>query len=190
MVSKKEWAHIIWAMRLCVARSSKTRTPKIRCKQKEKDLWNGPSNNGTNRYNSRVRVKNEKQAMTPKSKRPQYEILQPCLTARILGYVIIWPWRSLSYYFSNNSYLKHLATGSKRDTEDCHVPLKVYQNVLHVPGIWKWLACKLLCIMYPRYCCWNLCLLRNASINDNYQTDWKLSVVLATCNVYQMTWKK
>ena len=27
----------MWAMHLCVARSSKTRTLKIRCKQKEKD---------------------------------------------------------------------------------------------------------------------------------------------------------
>ena len=56
--------------------------------------------------------------MTPTSKRPQYEMQQPCLTARISGYVIM-TLRSLSSYFSNNSYLEYLATGSTRDIEDC-----------------------------------------------------------------------
>ena len=57
--------------------------------------------------------------MIPRSKIPQYEILQPrCSTTRISGYVIV-TLRSLSSYFSNNSYLKYVTTGSKRDTQGC-----------------------------------------------------------------------
>ena len=37
-------------------------------------------------------------------------------------------------------------------------------------SFWIWLTTKLLCIMYPRYWCWDLCLLRASSMNDKTQT--------------------
>ena len=80
----------MWAMRLCVARSSKKGPSKSVANKKKKIFEMYPRTTvHTNPYNSRVRIKNKKQAMTPTSEIPEYEILQPCLTARISGYVII-----------------------------------------------------------------------------------------------------
>ena len=79
--------------------------------------------------------------------------------------------------------------------------LSMYQYVLHVPGIGYDLACKLLCIIYVQDIAAEtlLCiiylrlllrlLLATYCIDNRQLPDWKLSVVLATCNVYQRTFK-
>ena len=80
-----------------------------------------------------VRIKTKNKLWLQEAKDPYTKILQACCwTSRISGYVIM-TLRSLSSYFSNNSYLEYLATGSNRDTEDCPSQ-RVLQYILHVPG--------------------------------------------------------
>ena len=104
----------MWAMHVCVARSSKTRTLKIRYKQKEKTLETDP------RTTALTHILTQKTSYDPnKLKTP---IRDPTALLFINSYLRVcyhMTLRSLSSYFSNNSYLKYLATGSKRDTEDC-----------------------------------------------------------------------
>ena len=108
------------AMRQFVACSSKSRTLTFRRKRKEENPRDGPPNNFTNRYHSRVQRKKQNTRYVLKKKST------PIRDPTALLFNISYPLTcynmtlcSLSSYLSNNSYPKYFATDPGKDTEDC-----------------------------------------------------------------------